>query len=85
MAFKPSTNGEAMPKGQINPFVANKGGSKGGENMGGKNSGSLLVNVSVKEVIQKAMSRREKRTEITQNRVLLNLTGVKSRQDYGKV
>ncbi|APB99036.1 hypothetical protein [Polynucleobacter asymbioticus] len=40
-AFKPSKQSDALPKGEINPFVANKGSSKGGANMGNKNTGKF--------------------------------------------
>lgn len=40
-AFKPSKESAALPSKEINPFVPNKGGSKGGENMGNKNTGKF--------------------------------------------
>ena len=43
-------------------------------------SSRLLLNVMVQDAIQKAMAKRGKRAEISQDRALLNLTRVKLRQ-----
>ena len=40
-AFKPAKQSDALPTKEINPFVANKGSSNGGENMGNKNTGKF--------------------------------------------